>query len=124
MLKAWTSELAGCREGRWNSERALIFPACVMGRMPGITGAKRIRARIKRRLYLWKEGGIAELVKDIVLTARGGNGGRGRKKDEESVARQYNSKVIHGKVREAVQGATSREGGGLLLLEELSLIHI
>ena len=77
MLEAWTSELARCREGRWNFEHELIFPACVMGRFPGFTGAKRIRAHIKRQLQLWKDSGISELVKDIVATVRTGNAGKG-----------------------------------------------
>ena len=62
----WIAELRDCREGRHNAQRAMIFPACVLTREYGISGAAEIRRRVERRLQSWKDGCVAELAKDIV----------------------------------------------------------
>ena len=114
VILTWVGELRGCREGRHNAERAMLFPACVLARERGISGAAAIRRRIERRLQSWKDGFVAELAGDIVASAKGREGGGRAPRNEESVARSYHSMVINGKVREAVRNATSRGGGGLL----------
>ena len=60
----------GVRERKWNSELALIFPACILRRSPGIFETAKIKQRVEQRLKLWKEGRIEALVAQIEGEAR------------------------------------------------------
>ena len=75
-LALFFRELRMVREWDSNSERAMMFPACILRREANIVKAKEIRRRIKRRMELWQDGKVAELAEDVVNTARRG-GGRG-----------------------------------------------
>jgi hypothetical protein len=111
-------EFGGVRERRWNSERALIFAACVLRKRPGVIRARDIKRRVERRLKLWTDGHYDALVQDIVGEAmRGAGSGRDRA-DEEIIARKYNAMVLDGKLRAAVRFATDRGGGGVLLPQD------
>ncbi len=41
-------EFGGVRERRWNSERALIFTACVLQKSLGVIRARNIKRRVER----------------------------------------------------------------------------
>ena len=62
-------------ERKWNSERTLIFAACVLQKSPGIIRAHDIKCREERRLNLWIDGNYNALVQDIVGKAMRGAGG-------------------------------------------------
>mmetsp|Transcript_37598 Transcript_37598/g.78753 ORF Transcript_37598/g.78753 Transcript_37598/m.78753 type:complete len:131 (+) Transcript_37598:157-549(+) len=76
-LTRFTAELRKVRARETNLERAMIFPACILWKEPGIRSAKEIRRWILQRLQLWDEGKFAELVNDITNVARQGTGGLG-----------------------------------------------
>ena len=108
-------EFRGVWERKWNSERALIFAACVLRKSPGVICSRDIRRRVECRLQLWTDGNYDALVQDIVGEAmRGAGSGRGTA-DEDLNARKYNSMVLNSKLRAAVRFATDRGGGGVLL---------
>ena len=48
----------------WNSERPLVFAHVVLTKTLGVRRAREIRARITRRMELWKRGQHAGLVED------------------------------------------------------------
>ena len=58
----------------WNSKRPLVFAHVVLMKTLGIRRAKKIRARIKRRMDLWERGLHEVLVGDAEAegAARGG----------------------------------------------------
>ena len=62
---------------------------------------------------------MAELVQDTINTAKRGVGGANPSADEESIARQYHSMVIDGRLRAAVRGLTNRDGGGVMNMEDI-----
>ena len=118
VVSTMAREFTGVRERKWNSERALIFAACVLRKSPGVVRARDIKRRVERRLNLWVDGQYDALVQDIVGEAmRGVGSGRGTV-DEELIARKYNSMVLDGKLRAAVRFATERDGGGVLLPQD------
>ena len=79
-------------------------------------GSVAIKARLRDRLQWWRDGGAyhAELVDDTVREMRNRRGGKARM-DLERAAKAFDSRVRHGKIRSAVQTATSRAGGGVLM---------
>ena len=80
-------ELQKVRRRESNSERFLILTPVILRRETGIVGAKDIRSRVERRMKLWRDGKIAELVEDTVATARRGSGGQRKDDDDEGIAR-------------------------------------
>jgi hypothetical protein len=69
---------------------------------------------------MWEAGCYNELVEEVVVRGRSGiAGGKDHSWKEdgevsESVAKRYNSLVLHGKMRQAVRFATGRGQGGPL----------
>jgi len=112
-IRLLAEELQKVRRRESNSERFLILAPVILRRETGIIGAKNIRTRIERRMKLWREGKIAELVVDTVATARRGCGGQRTDEDDDGIARRYYSMVQAGKLREAVRYLTNRKGGGV-----------
>ena len=113
------AEFKGVRERKWNSERPLIFAACVLRRKPGTIQAKDIRRRVENRLNLWEAGKFNALVQDIEAAAMQSVGGGRRTVDPDQIARNYNASVLDGNIRAAVRSVTNRDGGGVLLPEDL-----
>ena len=97
----------------------MIFLACVLARERGISGAAAIRRWIERRLQSWKDGLVADLAEDVVVSAKGQEGGGRALRNEESVILRYHSMVFNDKVREAVQMVTSCGGDGVLHLDSI-----
>eukprot|EP00957_Ditylum_brightwellii_P045845 3478240-Ditylum_brightwellii.AAC.1 len=64
---------------------------------------------------LWKGGTIEGLVDNTVALSRLMEGRQGQGEDDDKrQARQYNGMVLVGKLHQAVQRATARQGGGVL----------
>ncbi len=108
-------EFRGMREQKWNSERTLIFAACVLRKSPGIIHARDIKRRVERRLTLWVGGQYNALVQDIIGEAMRGVGSGQDMADKERVAQKYNHMVLDGKLHTAVCFATACNGSGVLL---------
>ena len=92
--------------------------ACILQRVHGVRAAKDIRALLGRRMDLWIEGRYIALVTDIEEECLSATGG-GAAKDDESTARDYNNRVLSGRIRSAVRALTNRRGGGVLQPDEL-----
>ncbi len=118
VVSTMAREFGGVREWRWNSERALIFAACVLRKSPGVIRARNIKRRVECRLRLWTDGHYDALVQDIVGEAmRGAGSGRGTA-NKDIIACKYNSMVLDGKLRAAVCFATDRGSGRVLLPQD------
>ena len=61
---------------------------------------------------LWDKGHYVALVDDTEAVLRAGALPRDRTADDDTRARAYNARVLSGRIRQAVRGLTSREGGG------------
>ena len=117
-LNMLATEWEKARVGRMNSERPLIFPACILVRKPGISKSADIKRLIQIRLDLWEKGEILSLIKaveDAGQTGRADGAARpmGANGIDESVARRYASTFLNGKHRQAVRNVTDRGQGGL-----------
>ena len=77
-----------------NSERALLLPACILRRVRGVSGAKKIQSWLMKRMNQWEAGMVAELVQDTVAAAKRGVGGTRPSVDNGSIAQKYYSMVI------------------------------
>ena len=97
-----------------NSERAEIFPVCVLRKERGYSNSDAIRRRISRRMQLWEDGKYAELAEDVVRAAKAASGRAPTQDDDDHIARRYHSLVIDGRLKAAVRFATNRSGGGVL----------
>ena len=105
----------GVRDRKWNAELPLIYPAVILRKNPGSFKAAKIKQRIQQRMDLWDEGSIEALVTQIE-TAAVQSAGRGmRKRDKETAARAFNSKVLNGNIRSAVRNLTNQEGRGVVM---------
>ncbi len=111
-------EFRGVRERKWNSERTLIFAACVLRKSPVVIRARDIKHRVERRLTLWIGGQYNALVQDIVGEAMRGVGSSRDTADKELIAQKYNHMVLDGKLRAAVRFAMACNGGGVLLPQD------
>ena len=105
------AELDGVREGKWNSERPLVFFAVMLQRSPGVTRAKDIRAAIQQRLRMWQEAKYDALVDNAESIAWNNASTKPSATSEDSAARKFNAKVISGRLRQAVRELTSKAGG-------------
>ena len=104
----------------WNSERPLVSAHVILTKTLGVRRAGEIRARITRRMDLWKRGLHGGLVGDAEAegAACEGRSAFSGKKEDDAVARSFHETVLSGKLHQAVCRATDREGGGCLLLGE------
>ena len=73
-IKLLTKEWMLARTRVTNSERAEIFPACILRKERGCSQSDAIRRRIARRMQLWEDGKYAELAEDVVRAAKAGWG--------------------------------------------------
>ena len=113
-------EWKGVRERSWNSERPIIFAACILRKKHSTARARDIRKRVSRQMDLWEEGMYSALVNETAEEAsRGGKNGMGKEGEFESMARRFSSTVMSGQLRKAVRMITSRDGGRVLVPEDL-----
>jgi hypothetical protein len=92
-----TQEFQGVLDRKWNSERPIVFGA-----------------GLGNRLDLWEQGHYASLVDDTEAEVLNRGQGGGRKADNNTKARAFNAQVLSGRLRQAVQGLTRGEEGGVL----------
>ena len=112
-------EWRGVLERTWKSERPLVFSHIVLTKTLGVHRAKEIQAQITRQIDLWERGLNAGMVDaNAEGGTREGRASRVVEEEDESVARGYHDTVLSGKLRQFVCLATSREGGGCLLLDD------
>ena len=114
VVSLMASELRGVRERKWNSERPLILMACILRRKHGCVKANEIKKRVAMRLDLWRQGKFDALIQDITDTSLANAGYRSATNDAETAARKYNAAVLDGRLRAAVCGLVSTDGGGVL----------
>ena len=101
------------RERHSNSERPMVFIATILEKAPGVVKASDIRRRLEQRMDYWEQGHHVALTDDTetLMEARSHPGRR--PSDPEAQARAFHGKVLSGRLRSAVRGLTSREGGGV-----------
>ena len=87
IITQFATELRGVRERKWNSERPLMFVACILRRRRGCVKAADIKRRIEKRLSLWQEGRFDALIQDITASALADAGPRYTQEDDETIAR-------------------------------------
>ena len=69
------AEWKGCRERRWNSERVLCFPACILHKLKGCRkGSKEIRVILAQRMDVWESGRFDTLCNSVEDQWRNGDG--------------------------------------------------
>jgi len=92
-LETLTNLWVGVVERRWNSERPLVFQACVLWRVRGISRFHDVKPIIWDRLDAWDVERYVALVREVeeaTLDVSGGGGGpRARMEDATSIARKY-----------------------------------
>ncbi len=97
-------------------ERPLVFQACILQRVRGISQFHNVKPIIWGRLDAWDKGRYVALVKDAeeanLDIGGGGGGASARQDDTTSLARKYHNLVLGGKVRAAVRMVTNQDVGG------------
>ena len=98
-----------------NSEKALIFAACILQKVRDVKRFSDVKPLIWHRLDAWEAGKYVGLVKGIEEAALvcGFGASHGRDFEIESAGRRFDSMVLGGKVRAAVRMVTDRDPGGL-----------
>jgi hypothetical protein len=103
-LKRLTNLCVGVVERRWNSERPLVFQACILQRVRGISRFHDVKPIIWGRLDAWDAECYVALVREVeeaTLDIGGGGGGPpARQEDATSIVRKYHNMVLGGKVLE------------------------
>ena len=87
------------RERQCNSEKALIFAACILHKKKTIKFMTNIKLRIWKRLECWKAGHYCALVKDVDDAAMedGWGTARGAPFNVKSVGKKYDLMFKSGK---------------------------
>ena len=81
----WFLEWQGCINRHWNLERPLVFQACIIWQVRGISRFHDVKPIIWGRLDAWDKGWYVTLVKDIEeanLDIGGGGGGTSAWRDD------------------------------------------
>ncbi len=111
LMDLWVGVVERC----WNSERLLVFQACILRRVCGISCFHDVKPIIWGRLDAWDAGCYVALVREVeeanLDVGGGGRGARARPEDTTSIARKYHTMVLGGKVRAAVRMVTNRGTG-------------
>ena len=98
-----------------NSEKPLVFAACILCKVKDVKRFSDVKKLIWGRLDAWEANQHCALVKGVEEEAAG----RGyfmpsdREFEVESAGRRYNSMILSGKLRAAVRMVTDRDPGGL-----------
>jgi hypothetical protein len=103
VLETLTDLWVGVVERLWNSERPLVFQACALWRVRGISRFHDVKPIIWGRLDAWDTGHYVALVREVeeaTLDIGGGGGGPSAwMEGTTSIARKYHNMVLGGKVR-------------------------
>ena len=111
LTKLWRAT----RERDCNSEKPLVFAACILCKVKDVKRFSDVKKLIWGRLDEWEAGKFCALVKGIEEEAaeRGYSMPTDREFEVESAGRRYNSMILSGKLRAAVRMVTDRDPGGL-----------
>jgi hypothetical protein len=97
-----------------NSEKPLVFAACILCKVKDVKRFSDVKKLIWGRLDAWEAGKFCALVKGVEEEAAGrGYSMSSREFEVESAGRRYNSMILSGKLRAAVRMVTDRDPGGL-----------
>ena len=114
-LTIQTQLLKDARERRCNSEKPLIFAACILRKVKDCKFASEIKPLIWARLALWKQGKICALVKCVEegIMESGWGADANAKFSLDSASARYDATVKSGNIRSAVRTLTDGDMGGL-----------
>ena len=87
-IKMLTKEWMLARTRVTNSERAEIFPACILRKERECSQSASIRRRIARHLQLWEDGKHAELAEDVVRAPKAAIGRAPTPDNDDHIARR------------------------------------
>jgi hypothetical protein len=111
LTKLWRA----ARTRECNSEKLLVFAACILCKVKDVKQFSDVKKLIWGRLDAWEAGKHCALVKGVEEEAagRGYSMPSNHEFDIESAGRRYNSMILSGKLRAAVRMVTDRDPGGL-----------
>ena len=115
-VRLLTEEFASVLTRDCNSEKPLVFVMVILQKDPMVRKARDIRRRLEQRLDHWEEGDFDLLVSDT-LDSLDRNASVGRKRPQNVVdeARAFHSKLISGRLQQAVRHSIDGEPGGVRL---------
>ena len=98
----------------------VVFAHVILKKTLVIRRAKKIQARINRRIDLWERVIHPSLVGEAEAegTDREGRADRGIEGEEEDLSLSFYSTVLYANLRQAVWQTTNREGVGCILPDE------
>ncbi len=101
--------------GECNSEKPLIFAACILRKVRNVAHFAEVKPLVWWRLNAWEEGQFVGLVNGVEEEALicGFGAGRHGEFAVESAGRRFNSMVLSGKVLAAIRMVTKRDPSGL-----------
>ena len=114
-IKMLTTEMAGIKARKWNSERMIVFTIVMLQRERDVIKRRDIIKRITKRMDLWEAKKHSTLINDTLrsnLTLQ-----KPRKKSTEPAdhtEKVFARLLLQGKLRQAVRWVTGREKGGVL----------
>ena len=114
-IKMLTTEMAGIKARKWNSERMIVFTIVMLQRERDVIKRRDIIKRITKRMDLWEAKKHSTLINDTLrsnLTLQ-----KPRKKSNEPAdhtEKVFARLLLQGKLRQAVRWVTGREKGGVL----------
>ena len=97
------------------SEAFICFPLLILQKDKNIKKTRDIRSLLKRRMQMWNEGLFEELVSEAERCDRKlPKSSAAGKMDDDKEAKNFSSLILQGRLREAVQFITERQGGGVM----------
>jgi len=98
-----------------NSEKPLIFAACILCKVKDVKRFSNVKQLIWARLDQWEAGKYCALVRGVEeeTMGRGYAMNNHPEFEVESAGRRYDSMILSGKLQAAVHMITDRDPGGL-----------
>ena len=106
-------EIEKCNSKQQPSEREFIFSALVLQRNKMIRKARDVRPLLMRRMDMWEDGQLKELLHEAQRCDRQLISSLSPMTSEQ-VERTFARLMLEGRVRSAVRLLTERNGGGVL----------
>jgi len=102
------------RQRNCNSEKPLVFAACILCKVKDVKRFSDVKQLIWARLDQWEAGKYCALVRGVEEETMGrGYANNHCEFEVESAGRRYDSMILSGKLRAAVRMITDRDPGGL-----------
>ena len=113
-LDIQTKLLRDVRQRTCNSEKPLVFAACILRKVKDVKRASDIKRLIRDQLDAWEAARYCALVKGVEEEALvcGFGASHNHEFEVESAGRRYNSMVMSGRIQAAVRMVTNRDPGG------------